>query len=89
MSSKDTSNALQLILQQIAGLTNTLAKQEACHYKEMLEIQQELETIKTKSVLTFTISITNAKSNLVGVNMLSRNSLKAATPPTASLKNLL
>lgn len=40
---EETNSALQLILQQIAGLTDTLAKQEARHHEEMATMRKDFE----------------------------------------------
>lgn len=43
MTMEETNSALQLILQQIAGLTDTLAKQEARHYKEIATMRKDFK----------------------------------------------
>lgn len=43
MTTEEPNSALQLILQQIAGLTDTLAKQEARHHEEMAAIRKDFE----------------------------------------------
>lgn len=49
MSPEETAQTLQLILQQIAGLTDALAKQEARHHEEMTAIRKELAAAIAKS----------------------------------------
>ncbi|KAF7567018.1 hypothetical protein Ptr902_10602 [Pyrenophora tritici-repentis] len=43
MTTEEPNSALQLILEQIAGLTDTLAKQEARYYKEMAAMRKDFE----------------------------------------------
>lgn len=43
MTTEETNAALQLILQQIAGLTDSLAKQEARHHEEMATMRKDFE----------------------------------------------
>ena len=52
VTTEETNSALQLILQQIAGLTDTLAKQEARHHEEMATMRKDFEerlTLVTQS----------------------------------------
>ena len=43
MTTEETNSTLQLILQQIAGLTETLAKQEARHHEEIAAMRKDFE----------------------------------------------
>ncbi|KAF7446877.1 hypothetical protein PtrCC142_007951 [Pyrenophora tritici-repentis] len=43
MTTEEPNSALQLILQQITSLTDTLAKQEARYYKEIAAIRKDFK----------------------------------------------
>lgn len=89
MTTEEPNSALQLILQQIAGLTDTLAKQEARHHEEMAAMRKDFEErldIVTQSARTLP-KATSAKTEeepAPGDTLKSGNGLSPTiqTPPT-------
>ena len=104
MTTHEQPDALQLILRQLnaiqadsaalkasnEALLANLAEQENRHAQQILELRQEIETIKTRSapVTTLALTRTNTKAKQVRFKELSRSGLKPVTPLTASLKDL-
>jgi hypothetical protein len=104
MNTHKQPDALQLILRQLnaiqadsaalkasnEALLANLAEQENQHAQQILELRQEIETIKTRSapVTTPALTRTDTKAGQVRFKELFGSGLKPVTPPTASLKDL-
>jgi hypothetical protein len=72
------------------ALLANLAEQENRHAQQILELRQEIETIKTRSapVATPALTRTDTEAGQVRFAELSGSGSKPVTPPTASLKDL-
>lgn len=104
MTTQGQPDALQLILNQLnaiqadsaalkasnEALLANLAEQENRHSQQILELRQELESIKTRSAPAATPAITrtSAEGDQVRLEELSGIGSNPATPPNANLKDL-
>ncbi|KAI0570081.1 Retrotrans-gag domain-containing protein [Pyrenophora tritici-repentis] len=104
MTTQGQPDALQLILNQLnaiqadsaalkasnEALLANLAEQENRHSQQILELRQELESIKTRSAPAATPAITrtSAEGDQVRLEEPSGIGSNPATPPNANLKDL-